>query len=94
MVDYHQFPIPNSPIPNSQFPIPNSLIPNPQFPNPQFPIPNPQFPIPMTKLKTFCLLTVIIVLSNLTTACTPSPAKSQANIEQRTFLDLSLDFLG
>ncbi|NEQ68384.1 MAG: esterase-like activity of phytase family protein [Symploca sp. SIO2D2] len=41
-----------------------------------------------------CLLILAILLSNLTTACAPSPANSQASIEQRTFLDLSLDFLG
>ncbi|NET58006.1 MAG: esterase-like activity of phytase family protein [Symploca sp. SIO2E6] len=40
------------------------------------------------------LLLVIVLLLSLTTACTRSPASSQASIEQRTFLDLSLDFLG
>ncbi|NEP58392.1 MAG: esterase-like activity of phytase family protein [Symploca sp. SIO2G7] len=48
----------------------------------------------MTKLQTFCLLVVVILLSNLTTACTPSPANSLASIEERTFLNVSLDFLG
>ncbi|NEP09972.1 MAG: esterase-like activity of phytase family protein [Symploca sp. SIO2C1] len=46
--------------------------------------------------KWFSLLLVVVAifLGCFTTACTPSPANSQASIEQRTFLNLSLDFLG
>ena len=62
-------------------------------------IPHSPFPSIMTNLQTsgkwfFSLsLVVVILLCYLTTACTQSPANSQASIEQRTFLNLSLDFL-
>jgi len=46
------------------------------------------------KWLSLLLLVVVIFLSCLTTACSPSPATSQISIEQRTFLDLYLDFLG
>ena len=56
--------------------------------------------LPLPKLQTsskwlsHLLLVVVILLCYLTTACTQSPANSQTSIEQRTFLNLSLDFLG
>lgn len=43
------------------------------------------------KLFSLILVLVITLLSFLTTACSPSQARTA---EQRTFLDLSLDFLG
>jgi hypothetical protein len=43
------------------------------------------------KLFSLLLVLVVTLLSFLTTGCTPSEARTA---EQRTFLDLSLNFLG